>query len=447
MEASMFNRSRKTIMVRVKDFKIYLEENALDSESVIALFGFFGIIAYPLFYFINLYLLAPQDYAILSLRLFIGLLCFLLLLKNYWPRRIRSYLPWIWYTTLLISMPFFATFMLLKNHCSAAWCLNFTALLILTMLLMDWVIYTVLISVGILLGILVYSLMTPSPFSFSLDPTPLSFLDFLTTCVVSIIMGIILSHRKKLIEQGKFQALRVIGANIAHELRTPLASIKVGVHGAKIYFPRLVDTYRLARESKLNIPDISSDHFKTLLALFDSLEEEIVYSTMIIDMLLMKSKQRDFSKGNLGICSINYCISEALRRYPFKEGESQLISWDNGKNFNFKGEPLLILHIFFNLLKNALYFIEQEGKGVIKIWHSDSPGYNIIHFQDTAKGIPEHIMERLFERFVSDSSRGTGLGLAFCKMVMQGLGGDIMCNSTYGKFTNFALYFPKIAGN
>lgn len=161
-------------------------------------------------------------------------------------------------------------------------------------------------------------------------------------------------------------------------------------------------------------------------------------------MLLMKSKQRGFNKANFSIFSINHCIDEALRRYPFKERELQLIDRDNSEDFNFKGESLLILHIFFNLIKNALYFIEQEGKGTIKIWYEKSLQYNIVHFKDTAKGIPDHVMPKLFERVYSYSNHGTGLGLAFCKMVMQSLEGDIKCHSSYGEFTDFILYFPKI---
>lgn len=270
----MFNSLKKTPIYQ--SLKVSLKDNIQDIEPTITLFGLFGVIVFPLFYFINLYLLAPQSYANLSLRILMSLLCFLLVCKNYWPKVMRPYLPWVWYITLFISMPFFATFMLLKNHCSAAWCLNFVALLILTMLIMNWLIYTILITFGILFGILVYTLITPSPFSFSMDPTPLSFLDFLIACIVSIIMGIILSRNKKLIEQEKNQEMRVIGANqvslfIAHELRTPLASIELGITGAKMYFPKLLDSYRLARKNKINVPDISPKHFETLLTLFDEL--------------------------------------------------------------------------------------------------------------------------------------------------------------------------------
>ena len=43
-----------------------------------------------------------------------------------------------------------------------------------------------------------------------------------------------------------------------------------------------------------------------------------------------------------------------------------------------------------------------------------------------------------------ETKKGTGLGLAYCKMIMQGYGGDITCESKLGKYTRFALSFPKV---
>jgi signal transduction histidine kinase len=54
------------------------------------------------------------------------------------------------------------------------------------------------------------------------------------------------------------------------------------------------------------------------------------------------------------------------------------------------------------------------------------------------------IRKRIFERFFTtlESGRGTGIGLSFCKMVMEGLGGEITVDSTEGEFTTFRLLFP-----
>lgn len=447
----MFLKTLVEVIRIIKNFKSHMVERAWDSESSMVPFGLFGLISLPLFFFVNLYFLdsqaAPISYhwADLALRALCSLLCLLLSLKDYLPNKFRCYLPLIWYAAILFFMPFFATFMTLQHHFSAAWILNALSILILTILLVDWFVYAFLLILGVSLATLTYFLVTQQAFPIARDTQPLNTLDIFLTYAASIIMGVIFSRRKDLIEDAKLKAVRAVGANIAHELRTPIVSIEAGISGAKSYLPSLLKAYTLAKQHKINVPEISSQHMDTLLNLLDELEEETRYSNIIIDMLLVKSKQRGFTKTSFVSCSISHCISEALRRYPFKEGEEKLINWDNSQDFHFHGEPLLILHVFFNLIKNALYFIEQEGKGKIQIRYEKSIQYNIVHFKDTAKGIPAHVISRLFERFYSYSNRGTGLGLAFCKMVMRGLEGDIKCKSIYGEFADFILYFPRKA--
>jgi signal transduction histidine kinase len=60
-------------------------------------------------------------------------------------------------------------------------------------------------------------------------------------------------------------------------------------------------------------------------------------------------------------------------------------------------------------------------------------------------GIRHEVLPKLFEKFYTTTYRGTGLGLglAFCKMVMNGFGGSISCASEWGQYTTFKLIFPK----
>src|SRR5690242_19146370 len=69
----------------VSALKAHFKETTQDAEQTIIPFAIFCLISHPLFYFMNLYLLAHQDYSNLSLRITISVLCFALALKNYWP--------------------------------------------------------------------------------------------------------------------------------------------------------------------------------------------------------------------------------------------------------------------------------------------------------------------------------------------------------------------------
>lgn len=101
------------------------------------------------------------------------------------------------------------------------------------------------------------------------------------------------------------------------------------------------------------------------------------------------------------------------------------------------------MHVLFNLLKNAIYFIRKAGKGQIYIWIESTTQENTIHFKDTGMGIRPENISKIFEPFfTADTNKGTGVGLAFCHMTMQALGGGIRCESQWHEYTEFILTFP-----
>jgi len=53
-------------------------------------------------------------------------------------------------------------------------------------------------------------------------------------------------------------------------------------------------------------------------------------------------------------------------------------------------------------------------------------------------------LPKIFTHFSTTRKGGSGMGLAFCKMVMQEYGGDITCESELGKYTRFILTFPAV---
>lgn len=244
----------------------------------------------------------------------------------------------------------------------------------------------------------------------------------------------------------RIESMISLSASIAHELRTPLSAIQAGVKGALEYFPTLVTGYELAKQHGLGVEPIRSQHLQTLSRIFTTIQSETRYSNTIIDMILMNVKQSHVASGDFELYSMDACIKEALSRYPLKREEEGLIHYQEApdRDFLFKGDQTLLVHVFFNLLKNALYYIQAARKGEITIWLGADADYNIVYIKDTAQGIPADVLPKLFERFYTTTRHGTGLGLAYCKMVMTGFGGDIVCTSVYGEYAQFALLFPKL---
>ncbi|MCW5588772.1 MAG: ATP-binding protein [Legionellales bacterium] len=142
--------------------------------------------------------------------------------------------------------------------------------------------------------------------------------------------------------------------------------------------------------------------------------------------------------------SIQDCLQEALRRFPFvSEAERKKVVLRTDYDFNFNGSRILFVHVIFNLLKNAIYFLTKAGKGEILIWAQAGKRADELHFKDTSVGIAPEELSKLFSLFYSTTPNGTGIGLSFCKTAMHSLGGGIQCRSELGEYTEFILSFPR----
>jgi signal transduction histidine kinase len=101
-----------------------------------------------------------------------------------------------------------------------------------------------------------------------------------------------------------------------------------------------------------------------------------------------------------------------------------------------------------NLVKNAREAIRDNGnKGTITIETKTGKNYNQLIIRDNAIGISKEFLEKMFTPFETKKSTrgGAGLGLLFCKMVMESYHGSITCDSKPGKYTELVLNFPKIS--
>ena len=243
-------------------------------------------------------------------------------------------------------------------------------------------------------------------------------------------------------KEGKIKAMQSIGASIAHELRTPLRSMISGVSGIEKFLPILLENYDAARNANIPGRVIRPHQIELLRKVLVNLKTEGAAANTIIDMLLMKIKGSITDTTEVKKLSINECLSEALQRYAFQGAERELVVCDTSNDFQFVGDNLLVVHILFNLLKNALYYIASVQKGQIYIHFEKDKNENRLYFKDTGKGISKEALPRIFNRFYTRTEGGAGIGLSFCKMAMEWMGGDITCHSIEGEYAEFILHFP-----
>lgn len=265
--------------------------------------------------------------------------------------------------------------------------------------------------------------------------------------VLGVAMDVTEQRYKELEDiRQKLEGMTLVSASFAHELRTPLTTLSIGIRNLKEYIPTLLLGYQMAEQANLPVTKIKPRIFQLLNKLLDSMESETRAASTFIDIMLMNvdphsivaTMERD--KGEL--FSIASCVEDAIARYPFQEGEKELVRWEHDTDFTVKGRASLVIHVIFNLFKNALYYIAKANKGNIFIWLENGEPYNKLYFKDTGSGISKDILPHIFDQFFSRTYHGAGIGLSFCKMVMKSLGGEITCTSEEGGYTQFMLSFP-----
>jgi two-component system sensor histidine kinase VicK len=108
------------------------------------------------------------------------------------------------------------------------------------------------------------------------------------------------------------------------------------------------------------------------------------------------------------------------------------------------GDPARIAQVLSNLLRNALKFT-NEGTISVRVGKNDSPSYSeaVVSISDSGQGIDPEVMYKLFEKFVSKSVKGTGLGLFISKSIVEAHGGKIWGeNNKDGNGATFTFTLP-----
>jgi PAS domain S-box-containing protein len=244
--------------------------------------------------------------------------------------------------------------------------------------------------------------------------------------------------------EGRLDGMLVLSSSMAHELRTPLAAIGITATSLKNKLPTLITAYKEVRKPR-DKDYISDSQLELINESIDIILSSVKDSAQFINMILTNVMSEEKHIGKYGECSIKRCIELSIEEYTFPIGNKGKINLLGIKDFKFYGDENLIKHVFFNLLKNALYFIEKSGKGEIQIWTDQISDYNQVYFKDTGLGIAEERLPKIFDQFFTfETHHGTGIGLAFCKLVMETIGGSIQCQSEQNTYTQFILSFPKI---
>lgn len=267
-----------------------------------------------------------------------------------------------------------------------------------------------------------------------------------TVYMTALFFGIVTNRNLDYVNAEKLRAASAIGGNIAHELRTPLASIRSLARSVRRHSEALAKGYEMAKEAGMDVDHLTARQVDGLKTALELVEKEVEYSNTVIDMLLINTSEHSTSGTPDERLDIVFLLNEAIGRYPFNNSrERSLVTLITIKSFCVLASRVLVVHVFFNLLKNSVYYAQKRPTGTVTV-RVDGDN-RTVEFTDTGYGLTNISRRRVFDRFytTAKTGQGAGIGLSFCKMVMESIGGDIECESREGEYTTFRLTFPPVS--
>jgi len=219
-------------------------------------------------------------------------------------------------------------------------------------------------------------------------------------------------------------------ANVSHELKTPITSIK-----------GFVETLL---EGAIN----DSNDAQRFLKIVEKHADRL--NCIIEDLLLLSRIEQDAERTSLEteIVSLKDLIVEAIQTCAFKAAENKnFIEVQCPESVQIKVNQRLLCQALVNLIDNAIKY--SPSGGVVELVATSSESETVISVHDNGCGIPKEHLPRLGERFYRvDKARsrqqgGTGLGLAIVKHIVQAHLGKLSVESELGKGSSFQIHLPR----
>lgn len=229
------------------------------------------------------------------------------------------------------------------------------------------------------------------------------------------------SRESRLRRAESLASLTTLAAGVAHEIKNPLGSM--GIHIQLIQ--------RALKAGKIDKAALGHD--------LDVINEEINRLNGIVVDFLFAVRPMDTT---LVLGSLNKTVSDLVE---FLEPELEQARIRIILDLTENGDTVLMDERFLkqallNLVKNSMH--AMEGGGTIRFTTRVKPDGVIFKLTDTGAGIPEHLLEKIFEPYFTTKDFGSGLGLTLVYKIVKEHGADIQVDSKIGQGTTVTIAFP-----
>ena len=209
-------------------------------------------------------------------------------------------------------------------------------------------------------------------------------------------------------------------ANMSHEIRTPLNAI--------VGFSSLLTSTESAAEKELYNSLIGHNN-KLLLNLIND----------VIDLSKIESGYLELRPDWVNLTELlDESVAEYVHQVP--SGVELLTNYPAHDSL-VELDRLRIKQILSNFLSNAL---KNTATGHVEVFYEVDHQSVRIGVKDTGRGIPQNMLEKIFERFekLDSFAQGAGLGLSICKLIVEKMNGRVLVDSQLGIGTTFVIELP-----
>ena len=209
-------------------------------------------------------------------------------------------------------------------------------------------------------------------------------------------------------------------ANMSHEIRTPLNAI--------VGFSSLLTSTENAAEKELYNSLIGHNN-KLLLNLIND----------VIDLSKIESGYLELRPDWVNLTEL---LDESVAEYAHQVPSGvELLTNYPAHDSLVELDSLRIKQILSNFLSNAL---KNTATGHVEVFYEVDHQSVRIGVKDTGRGIPQNMLEKIFERFekLDSFAQGAGLGLSICKLIVEKMNGRVLVDSQLGIGTTFVIELP-----
>lgn len=408
------------------------------TERRLPIIGLVGVVGFPVYYVVWAHLF-PQPYENLPLRLALALLCLPLVFPRQWPGWLKRHRPHYLLALVFLCIPFFFSYMALRNGFSPAWSGSSVIALVMVFYLLDLAVGLIMLTAGAALAYCL-ALLTGLPLTdWSALLATLPILGF------ALVVMLALDLSAERITRARLATAATLSGHIAHELRTPFACIRAAARRMQEVITDARQPLDHARAKAVGPTGNELSRIPRDIGL------ELDAASLVIELLADNAGCGGHAAGRGAIADLRACAERALRRYPYPSPRCRgwvTLSAAPGAHFPIRADALILEHIVLNLLDNAVHAVQAMGgarPGRIEIALSAATRGVRLRVTDNGVGMSEAGLARAFEPFFTTRTQGSGLGLHFVSRAVAQAGGQVRCRSEPGAGTDLVVSLPSVA--